>query len=1086
MKAVLAVVLGCFLNLGSVYGGASSGDAEWDGWDYKLDSRLCEKDETNCCGGTTYESSTEYKLGRCGPNNWWYLSDQEDDTNYCKYHPNNPSESYHNQYQQSPVKIKKFKLYLPHGIDELKFDIQNEEGCKKAVTKITQSTIKTTYDQLYCSGTYDMTFRYYDDLVSYYVKKFDFRYPAEHVVYAGTKDSYSTVEDPENTMEAQFHFETADGSGKMAIAVLMHAHADNHPNDFFNTILEVAAGSDEGSTHTFKYGQLNFVDNFLPSSGLKYDYYFYYYGSKTQPPCTKKVKWVVMQQPVRITPGQMSTYLNLIQNKYNASYSKLIPQGTGTYYQQIANASARVSGVVGDDASAKADKKAFDFMDSSGHVYDFQDDFAYMRICHNIFKTGTGLNVDVAIWSLFILIVFTVTFEVGTEHLEHHLKKHRTGHHMLAKVYRELSILGFVSFMVVAATKSCEVQVGTGDGDLKESHFVAFEYVHVLIFLVAVMYIIFSAVVLIITNWMGSRLDKVINLEGDDFKTAIEHQAQFPPMRFVKGFTDPNYRDMGFTSMYMDKAFVYCKNEWISFQNLPQDFDFLKYLKYYLSKNVIESLDLSMRTWIICLVFFIVMFKTCTLDKDIASGVFWMWGYIGLGVQCLALYCGYRSFNTLFSMYDITPENVDELLDMCTKETVGVNRSQAKRTTHSHLAEKLKQQEQSSDNILKRMKKQGKKIQARLEEQMETVKHSMHNLLERMDLGDDSNADGDKAKPSEFVMQHLQKKTKIEAMLQACWSPQIFPDFIYYVTESAPTVMCFYAGAFMLTYYDIMDNGGLDLLVIISILLGLFVTTPALLLRKTLLQCLTHADHKLIGEVSDYMEENRRMRKALISSLFPYMDQHLMDHISGQDILRIFEHFDDDQSYTIGRGEFVKGCEALGLHLSTHRLRRLLRMLDDDRSGTIDPEEIFVLLCEEKLTRIMEKVQLFFNRYSEPEGSNMLSAKLLPELLTRTYGKGFEIPEEAKKSAETALVSSLGTIDVKDFRNWIVKMIEADKDSVHAELDILRASQKPVPVGHPWYDPRGYLHRNVDASGSAVPDDTVDEEGTITPKQLAE
>lgn len=335
----------------------------------------------------------------------------------------------------------------------------------------------------------------------------------------------------------------------------------------------------------------------------------------------------------------------------------------------------------------------------------------------------------------------------------------------------------------------------------------------------------------------------------------------------------------------------------------------------------------------------------------------------------------------------------------------------------------------------------------------------MQNIIENF-TGDDDETDEETRQP-QYVRERLKHKAEIQAMLQSCWVPALMPGFIHFVTESSSCIMCFYTGAFVLTYEEIMNNGFCDFLVVLSILLGLFVTSPALLLRKTLLQCLTHADHKLIGEVNDYMEENKKMRKVLIDALFPHMDSHLMDHISGKDILRIFEHFDDDMSYTIAKDEFVKGCETLGMHLSTHRIRRLLRMLDNDRSGTIDPEEIFVLLCEEKLTRIMDRVKMFFYRFSEPEGSDLLPAAQLTELMIRTYGKDVKIPQEAMDDAKKSLVNTMDIIEMKAFRAWIIKRIELDKDDVHKELEVLKESGAAVPTHHKWYDPRGYLHRNA-------------------------
>merc|ERR1719446_465317 len=107
------------------------------------------------------------------------------------------------------------------------------------------------------------------------------------------------------------------------------------------------------------------------------------------------------------------------------------------------------------------------------------------------------------------------------------------------------------------------------------------------------------------------------------------------------------------------------------------------------------------------------------------------------------------------------------------------------------------------------------------------------------------------------------------------------------MVESSSITLCFYIGLYTLSYYDVMKNAGCDFMVILCIALSVFYVTPALLLRKTLLECLTFSDSKLVGEVTGYMDENKTMRKLLIDALFPHMEDHLMEHVSGKSILTI-------------------------------------------------------------------------------------------------------------------------------------------------------------------------------------------------------
>ena len=119
-----------------------------------------------------------------------------------------------------------------------------------------------------------------------------------------------------------------------------------------------------------------------------------------------------------------------------------------------------------------------------------------------LFSLGDFLKPAYAVAFLAFLIVFTIFFEVISDQLEHRVKGFRTAELMVRKVYKEMSILGFVSFIALCITKSCVLHV-------REDLLLAFEAMHVMIFGIGVGFILLAGVTLFFTYKTTSHWDKV-------------------------------------------------------------------------------------------------------------------------------------------------------------------------------------------------------------------------------------------------------------------------------------------------------------------------------------------------------------------------------------------------------------------------------------------------------------------------------------------------------------------------------------------------------------------------------------------------
>jgi hypothetical protein len=90
------------------------------------------------------------------------------------------------------------------------------------------------------------------------------------------------------------------------------------------------------------------------------------------------------------------------------------------------------------------------------------------------------------------LILFTMLFEKLIKRLDVSLAHDRTSMHMLTKVYKELMILGFISFMLLVIIDFITIP---------EEQLHMFEFAHVWIFLIALLFVA-HAVVFIVRDAM--------------------------------------------------------------------------------------------------------------------------------------------------------------------------------------------------------------------------------------------------------------------------------------------------------------------------------------------------------------------------------------------------------------------------------------------------------------------------------------------------------------------------------------------------------------------------------------------------------
>eukprot|EP00301_Raphidiophrys_heterophryoidea_P005468 c12289_g3_i1.p1 GENE.c12289_g3_i1~~c12289_g3_i1.p1 ORF type:complete len:1135 (+),score=298.90 c12289_g3_i1:203-3607(+) len=913
-------------------------------------------DTTTTCGNELLGEDV------CGPNHWEVFAE-------CAI-----------KGSQSPINIDLPHIHASHELDELRWAV-NE--CKNATMTLNTHNWRVELGED-CAESFKIS--RFDS--TYHATSLEFHSPSEH-----------TFDDEHLSLEVQI--EHVSGTHRLIVAVVLEASEEYKDNSFLASFWEIAekiatASASEAElnstttfesnnltltrlptfpttslAHHFSEGDLNFVDNLLPSHGLNFDYVLYE-GSSTSPDCVE-VKWVVLKYPGRMSLKQLEFFLSTM-----VSIDKTKARTDGSNNRPIQEVGSR-------------------------HPELFHDSDCYIRFCHQVFALGELLSFPFIGLYIILLIVFTMIFEALSHYAEHKVARLRTAREMLAKVYKELSVLGLVSFLTFAINSSCAVSFnGTG---------VEFEFAHIMLFAVAILYVCFSGLLMVFTSYASTVWDKVLSMQGPELIAFVES----PRYRIIP----TSWAIFGHVSQTLDLGVFYLHHLFIQQHGLPENFDFLKYLKYCLSHNIKQQLDIGWLEWIRIIIILVVWGLICYFGN-----IHIVYGPIGI-----------------FSVVVVTGNWILCILSF--KRLLKMQRVMSYEGLVSRVRSRVAR-EVKADSIISMIQGDGdgdarKRLEAML---------SPRKLMSKQSLG----AETDKNKAKDFAKQ-----------LGKCWIPGGSSALIRALADTALLSMCFYAGFFMLNARLYLSSFQ-SFLTIFSIIVVVCLLLPAIYLIITMIGSLVEPNFDLIGEVLEYTDELQQLRTNLVNTLFPELDNRLLSDMTMEEAEELLSYFDMDGDCNINVGEFARGCQVLGLRMSESKARRFFRMVDVDRNAIIDGHELFGTIFEERLDRIDKLLVRTFRSLSSKKGSAEVPDKIPQKEIASALKKTFRSDDKCTKERIQELTAqviqeilkkkpdfeSQPDIHILELRQALVRVLTASKLDVAALLESIKTKKKQLTVLQVW------------------------------------
>ncbi|KAF4039920.1 Mlo family [Phytophthora infestans] len=195
----------------------------------------------------------------------------------------------------------------------------------------------------------------------------------------------------------------------------------------------------------------------------------------------------------------------------------------------------------------------------------------------SVFQVGEDVELYQVVIVLSALAIFLVIFEAALHHLEHHLLAHNDKYqHMLQKVYRELMILGLISFVIKILTK-----VGGIDG--YSSIMLALQVSDLIIFILAITLVLQAINVLLLLRGYNKRADRAELITTQDLVDALD-----------KPSTNSLFKKEVVTHRLLRHLFL-------RRFGLPQLFPFSKYLRRAQANNIVHMIEVEPSMWLLLL-----------------------------------------------------------------------------------------------------------------------------------------------------------------------------------------------------------------------------------------------------------------------------------------------------------------------------------------------------------------------------------------------------------------------------------------------------------------------------------------------------
>ncbi|KAG7394554.1 hypothetical protein PHYBOEH_005008 [Phytophthora boehmeriae] len=221
----------------------------------------------------------------------------------------------------------------------------------------------------------------------------------------------------------------------------------------------------------------------------------------------------------------------------------------------------------------------------------------YAQLLQIVTLVGEDVELFRVVVVLSALAVCLLVFEGALHHLEHHLSRHDKYQHMLKKVYRELMILGLLSFIVKLLT-----EVGGLDG--YGGTLLAFQVADLIIFILAIVLVIQAILVLLLLRRPNKLSDRAELITTQDIVDALRTSEKDKPGRLKRCFRSWFCCGESMKTNLLKREVVehrLLRQLFLRRFGLPQLFPYSKYLRRSQANQISHTIEVEPSMWLLLL-----------------------------------------------------------------------------------------------------------------------------------------------------------------------------------------------------------------------------------------------------------------------------------------------------------------------------------------------------------------------------------------------------------------------------------------------------------------------------------------------------
>ncbi|KAG3031202.1 hypothetical protein PC110_g17485 [Phytophthora cactorum] len=201
----------------------------------------------------------------------------------------------------------------------------------------------------------------------------------------------------------------------------------------------------------------------------------------------------------------------------------------------------------------------------------------------SVFQVGEDVELYQVVVVLNALAICLLVFEAALHYLEHHLLAHNDKYqHMLKKVYRELMILGLLSFIIKMLT-----EVGGIDG--YSGTMLAFQVADLIIFILAITLVLQAINVLLLLRGYNKRSDRAELITTQDLVDPLNSSEAGGKQSKGNLFKKDVVKHRLLRHLFLRRF------------GLPQLFPFTKYLRRAQATNIVHMIEVEPSMWLLLL-----------------------------------------------------------------------------------------------------------------------------------------------------------------------------------------------------------------------------------------------------------------------------------------------------------------------------------------------------------------------------------------------------------------------------------------------------------------------------------------------------